>query len=251
MKLLVIVLCLLSERYLTHQVALNRFSWFSTYSDKGLSIVPKLGFLQQPIVLILLLILPWVAIIALAFGLLNTLVYGLIGFLMELVVFYYCLGQDNPFYPITTSKKKTAHPSVDAGNYLAIVNNQLFGVIFWYIALGPLALFTYRLISLCQKQAKLAVTAKWITALLDWIPARLTVVFYLLVGNFQQGFKCLFQKKLLLPSENNNLLTEVGLLAVRAQSEEQSSLPAAQNLVEYALVLSLVFVAVFTLVSWL
>ena len=75
--------------------------------------------------------------------------------------------------------------------------------------------------------------------------------FYLLVGNFQQGFKCLLQKKLLAPAENNTLLTEVGLLALQSQSDEQLSLPAAQGLVEYALILSLVFVAIFTMVSWL
>ncbi|OGV42032.1 MAG: hypothetical protein A3F46_08080 [Legionellales bacterium RIFCSPHIGHO2_12_FULL_42_9] len=251
MKLLVIVLCLLSERYLTHKVALDRFSWFGKYCDKLLAVIPKNRFLQHPLLLMLVVILPWIGIIALAIGLLKSYLFGFVGFLMQLVVFYYCLGPDNAFYPLSAPKKKNAHQALDAGNYLAVVNNQLFGVIFWYLALGPLAVLAYRLFSLCQKQSKLAAKAKWITSLLDWIPARLTVIFYLLVGNFQQGFKYLLQKKLIAPSENNTLLTEVGLLAVRAQTDEQLSLPAAQGLVEYALILSLVFVAIFTLVSWL
>src|SRR3990167_8673010 len=251
MKLLVIVLCLLSERYLTHKVSLNRFSWFGKYCDKLISLFPKIAFFQSPWILMLALIFPWIVIIAVAMGLLRSSLFGFVGVLMQLVVFYYCMGPDNVFYPLSAPHKKNAHQALDAGNYLAAVNNQLFGVIFWYIALGPLAVIAYRLFSLCQKQSKLVAKAKWITSLLDWIPARLTVIFYLLVGNFQQGFKCLLQKKLLAPSENNRLLTEVGLLAVRAQTDEQLSLPAAQGLVEYALILSLVFVALFTLVSWL
>ena len=251
MKLLVIVLCLLSERYLTHKVSLNRFSWFGHYCDKLISIFPKSAFFQSPWVLMLAVIVPWFVIVAMAMGLLKTYLLGFIGFLMQLVVFYYCLGPDNVFYPLSAAKKKGPHQALDAGNYLAAVNNQLFGVIFWYLVFGPLAVLGYRLISLCQKQSKLASLAKRVTELLDWIPARLTVLFYLLVGNFQQGFRCLLQKKFASPSENNTLLSEVGLLAVRAQCDEQLSLPAAQGLVEYALILSLVFVAIFTLVSWL
>lgn len=251
MKLLVIVLCLLSERYLIHKVSLNRFSWFGNYCDKLIALFPKIAFFQSPWVLLLMAILPWIGIIALAMGLLNSYLFGFIGFLIQVVVFYYCLGPDNAFYPLSTPQRKNAHQSSDIGNYFAVVNNQLFGVVFWYITLGPLAVLTYRLVSLCQQQSKLAAKAKWVTALLDWIPARLTAIFYLLVGNFQQGFKCLLQKKLLAPSENTNLLTEVGLLAVRTQTDEPLSLPAAQGLVEYALVFSLVFIAIFTLVSWL
>lgn len=251
MKLLVIVLCLLSERYLTHKVALNRFSWFGKYCDKLISLFPKIAIFQNPWVLMLAVVVPWIVVIAAAIGLLQSYLFGFVGFIMQLVVFYYCMGPDNVFYPLSTIHNKNAHQALDAGNYLAAVNNELFGVVFWYIALGPLAILGYRLISLCQKQSKLATKAKWITQLLDWIPARLTAIFYLLVGNFQQGFKCLLKKKMLAPSENNTLLTEVGLLAVRAQTDKQLSLPAAQGLVEYALILSLVFVAIFTLVSWL
>jgi AmpE protein len=75
-------------------------------------------------------------------------------------------------------------------------------------------------------------------------------VLYLLVGNFHQGFQCLLQRKSVTPAENNALLSEVGLLAVGPQ-EEKIALPAAQGLVEHAMVLCLVLLALFTLVSWL
>lgn len=251
MKLLVIVLCLLSERYLTHKVSLHRFGWFGQYCDKILHIVPKVSFLKSPWILMTVVVVPWCIIISLAIGLFNSFLVGFIGFLMQLVILYYCLGPDNAFYPVTATKKKNAHEELDAGNYLAQVNNQLFGVVFWYIVLGPLAALAYRLVSLCQKQSRMSDAAKLSTNLLDWIPARLVAISYLLVGNFQQGFPCFMQKALIVPSENSVLLTEVGLFAVRTKEDEKVSLPRAQGLAEHAMVIWLVFVAIFTMVAWL
>ena len=251
MKLLVIVLCLLSERYLTHQFASNRFGWFAPYCERLFGLLPKkIQWLKNPWVLLSLVVIPWVVIVAVLLGGFKSYLLGFVGFLMQLGIFYYCIGPDNVFYPASTNTKKQAKDAHTATHYLAAVNNQLFGVVFWYIALGPLAVLVYRLISLCQNETPLRDRAVWITNILDWVPARLTVVLYLLVGNFQQGFQCLLQRKSVTPAENNALLSEVGLLAVGPQ-EEKIALPAAQGLVEHAMVLCLVLLALFTLVSWL
>ena len=251
MKLLIIVLCLLSERYLTHKISLNRFDWFGKYCDKLRSILPEMVDRKKTWILLVLVMIPIVAVVGFALGLLNSILLGFIGFLIQLFIFYYCLGPANVFYPISANKEKQDKEEHEAGNYLASVNNQLFGVMFWYILLGPIAVLLYRLISLCQTQSPFTAKAVWLTSILDWIPARLTAVLYLLVGNFEQGFNCFIQKILAVPAENNELLTEVGLLAAHSHDDDKISLPLAQGLVEHALILALALLALFTMVSWL
>ena len=73
----------------------------------------------------------------------------------------------------------------------------------------------------------------------------------MLVGNFQQGFH--YYRRLFFSSPENNqtLLSNGGLLAARTTETDIVSLPHAQNLVEHALIVYMVFLAFFTLVAWL
>jgi AmpE protein len=253
MKLLVIVFCLLSERYLSHKIGLNRFGWFEKVCDKLISMLPKSAIVQNPWVLMMILILPWVLIVGVTLGLLKSVMFGIVGFLTQLIVFYYCLGPNNVFYPLSVSDKKhsASDTETSVSHYFSAVNNQLFGVVFWYVVLGPLAVLIYRLISLCQHQSLLSVKAKLVTSILDWVPARVTVLLYLLVGNFERGFHVFVKKFMASPAENNHLLSEVGLLAVRVKDDEKVSLPQAEGLVEHAMIAYLVLIALFTMVSWL
>lgn len=247
MKLLVIVLCLLSERFLIHKVSLYRFSWFSDYTKKVKNIFNKK---TDPLVLFIAIAAIPVGAFALIYLLLHSLLFGLVGFLANLFIFYYCLGPGNPFYPISAENENTSTDTVVA-HYFVLTNSQLFAALFWYLVLGPIGLLAYRIIDLCQTIPHIKVPAKHTANILEWIPARLEIVLLLLAGNFQRGFSHFINSFLTPPENNNTLISECGLLAVRHSDTEEVPLPVAERLVEYALVIYLVIIALFTLASWM
>ncbi|MFC3907713.1 hypothetical protein ACFORL_01285 [Legionella dresdenensis] len=250
MKLFAIVLCLLSERYLVHAASNKRELWFNHFFDRMNQILPqKLLSASSYLALVLLAVVPSL-IVCLLVCLLSSVLYGVIVFVINLVIFYLCLGPQNIFYPVKPLGDDL-NSELAAGNYFVIANNQLFAVILWFIVAGaPGALF-YRLLYVARGHEYTAIAAKRVSGLLDWISARVTLMFYLLVGNFQQGFD--YYRKMFLSSPDNNemLLSAGGLLAARTQEEQVVSLPYAQTMVEQALIVYLVFVALFTLAAWM
>ncbi|HHT0591689.1 TPA: regulatory signaling modulator protein AmpE [Legionella anisa] len=247
MKLLVILLCLLSERFLIHSVSYQRFYWFSDYCQKIKMITNKHG--SNPWVLLALIIVPIVLLVSIIYLLLYHLLFGLIGFLLSILIFFYCLGPQNVFYPIVQSDTKTNQELV--GDYFIIVNRQLFSLVFWYVIAGPIGALAYRLITLCRDFTYISEQANEVTDLLEWIPARLTVLLFLLVGNFQRALSSFTSYFFAKPDMNNDMLRVCGLLAVGTNEAEEIPMPVAESLVEHAIIVMLVFIALFTLVTWL
>lgn len=250
MKLVVIILCLLSERYLMHALSYQRFSWFGRYLGLLDKHVPKSGVLANSWMQLAMIVLPLVLLTALVLYLFDHLLFGFVGLLLNILIFYYCLGPENTFYPVSGIQEGESEEEA-AGSYLARVNPQLFAVMFWFIIAGPLGGLAYRLFYLCKDQDASKDAARCLTSWLDWVTARLTLLLYLLVGNFQRGYKYFCSMFLASPNRNEQFLSEGGLLAAHTDADEAVSLPYAQNLVEHALVVYLVFLALFTLVAWL
>lgn len=250
MKLFVMVLSLLSERYLVHSISFTRFNWFSDYYNSIKAKLPPKALFFNPWILMAIIILPLILSTALVFFLIGHKLYGLPGFLLNFIIFYYCLGPNNPFYAIRDDRSEEAREK-EAANYFVQVNDQLFAVILWYILLGPIAVLTYRLISLCRNYEDTADLAKTLTNWLNWIPARLMVLLCLLVGNFQKAFQSFTRHFFSLPEKNSELISTVCLLAARSTDEEKVEVPYAENLIEHAVLVFLVLVAFFTMVAWL
>ena len=150
MKLLIIVLCLLSERYLVHAISYSRFYWFNRFFDVVTGKLPTTGIFTNTYVALGLIILPFLLITWLLLALFGHALFGFIGLLLNLAIFYYCLGPVNSFYPVNTSTDELSE-EMTAGNYFADVNHQLFSVILWFILLGPLGVLCYRLLYLCKE----------------------------------------------------------------------------------------------------
>lgn len=249
MKLLVIVLCLLSERFLIHSVSYQRFSWFENYYLSIKKILDKNNTTAINSALMLAIIVgPITLLVGLIYGLLHSVLFGFIGLIFNIMIFFYCIGPKNPFYP--SAQEATESGNAHVGTYLAQVNNQLFSVIFWYILAGPIAVLIYRLISLSQTINQTAEIAQKITNILEWLPARLTALLYLLVGNFQSGLRPFMSFILAKPEFNNQMLAECGLRAARSNDvEEEVPMPIAESLMEHAIIVLLVSIALFTLVA--
>lgn len=247
MKLLVIVLCLLSERFLIHSVSFQRFNWFGEYYLSTKKLMNNNVF-NNPWFHLALIVLPIVLITYFIYLLLHTFLFGFFGFLTSLIIFFYCLGPQNVYYPIVSSNTDIDNNTV--GTYLIDANNQVFAVIFWFLLGGPIMALIYRLFSLCLKIPAISVEAHQIVDILDWIPSRLTVLLYLLVGNFQRGFPLFIKFFISNSDKNNQMLRECGLQAVRINDTDSILMPDAENLVEHAIIVLLVVIALFSFVWW-
>ncbi len=251
MKLLVIVLCLLSERFLVHVSSHQRFHWFSIYGNAMERRLSKVSLLSSPWLMIILASLPMLLVVFFALFLTANWLFGFVGLILNVIIFYCCLGPGNPFYSVRTPMDKETSCKDEVGEYFAQINGQLFAVLFWYIILGPLAVLAYRLISLCQNQQTVSQQALWLTQVLDWLPARMTVLLYLIVGNFQAGFPSFVKMVLGEPAKNQSLLSACGIQALGSGESESPTMPRAENLVEHAVIALLVLLACFTLVAWM
>ncbi|WP_133129640.1 hypothetical protein [Legionella yabuuchiae] len=250
MKLLVIVLCLLSERFLIHMSSHHRFEWFEPYANSFSKKLPEKGMWANGWVRLAALILPIITVSSLIFFFLNNVAFGFASLIFNILLFYYCLGPQNPFYPKRQHTEHEITPD-EVGAYLADVNGQLFTVIFWYIVIGPIGILAYRMISLSRSLNITKPAASLLTALLDWIPAKMTSFLYLLVGNFQAGLSYFLKYFFMSPEANRLMLIQCGLQAVEKEQESQMLLPQAETLVEHAVIVLLVFLAIFTMVAWL
>jgi AmpE protein len=228
----------------------QRFVWFDHYYTSIKKIADKSPYFSQQALMLALIVLPIILSASLVYLLLCSILWGFPGFLAQIALFYYCLGPKNPFYP-DSDMSKDPSDEVLIGSYLAQVNNQLFAVVFWYLVAGPIAALFFRLFSLARDITQVAPLAHTVTDLLEWIPARITALLYLLVGNFQAGFKTFISYLAGKPSLNNPLLSECGLLALRSNNPEESTMPATEQLVEHAGVVLLVVIALCTLAAWL
>jgi AmpE protein len=230
MKLLVIVLCLLSERFLVHAALHKRFYWISAYINFIAGRLSKVS----PWIILSFILLPFVVVVSVILYYFSNSVFGFVGLLLNLIIVYCCIGPGNPFYPVRVQ-----------------ANGQLFAVIFWYITLGPLAALVYRLIAQSRKQQSLSQIALKLTNILDWLPARMTILLYLLVGNFQAGLRDFGKLLFKTPSNNQILLSVCGLQALSSNGVKSAKMLQAEKLVEYAVILLLVLLAFFTLVAWM
>ena len=248
-KLLVIVLCLLSERFIVHGKSHHRFSWFATYEKHLIKYLSNVPFLSSPIVLLVGVLLPIFILTTIAFSLFAGWIFGFVGLLFNIFIFYYCLGPTNPFYPVRQGPDENMKRN-EAGDFLSQTNSQLFAVLFWYIVSGPLFILMYRLLSLSQKQRIVGKLATSLTQLLDWMPARMAALLYLLVGHFQAGRSKFAKLFFSAPAKNHTLLSTCGVLALGVGQNESVQMTEAESLVEHAVIALLVLLAVFTLVAW-
>ena len=241
MKFLVIVLCLLAERFLVHQLDLKKFQWFSAYTNVVSQFVNSI--LVNPIVLLAALVIPLVLLIGCVSMLLSGLMFGMVGLFLHVIILYYCLGPINAFYPVSADDS-----SDEIGEYLINANEQLFGVLFWYLCFGVVGVVTYRLLSLCKKYTPVASYAVMVFDILNWIPARITALCYLLVGNFQHGMAIFGQRIVNAPADNGLLLSQCGIAALDSGRGEPLTLGHAQTHVEHAALLWVFLLAIYTFV---
>ena len=153
-------------------------------------------------------------------------------------------------------------------------NNRLFAVVFWFVVLGPLAAWAYRVTDLIRRRAvfnaardeqedgnsaRVRDAAEMLHGWLAWIPARLTAVGYAAAGHMDEALAALRapseEKDATTSERSENLLARVGIaaLALQARPDEKTTerairgAQAANHLVFKLLLIWAVIIAAMTL----
>ena len=124
-------------------------------------------------------------------------------------------------------------------------NNRLFAVVFWFVLLGPLAAWAYRVTDVIRRRAvfnaardeeadghvvRIRDAAIMLHGWLAWVPARLVAVGYATAGHFEEAIAAMRapteQRDATTSEHSESLLARVGTAALALQDRADESLTA-------------------------
>lgn len=259
MSVIIVVLALLALRYIQIGQTERRYIWVISYAAKALAFFKKRKI--HNINLILLgMILPWLGFLVVVEGLIYFRVFGLVGFVVNLLFFWFAL------WPLTrqqlvaegfeTGQENEASQS--PAYFLVEANQATFAVIFWFFLLGIYGALLYRFLNLLYRHAHqfaevegFVLFLNLLQKIVDWLPARLLGLTYALAGNFSPAFdewKKYAKKEV---GYNEILLQETGEKAL-AGTFSETALPEEKSreiirLIDRSLTIWIVLAAFFTI----
>ena len=267
MNLIALLIGLVVERLATQLFHWRRMRWLDRIVDWGFAQARRFSTWPPLLLIVLLsivLVLPVFAVIVILGGTLAGFTY----LLLAVVVLFFSLGphdigEDVDEYcaallseeedDILSAANAIVEGDVpeDALQRIHCVeesvcvqaNNRLFAVIFWFMLLGPLAAWTYRVTDLIRRRAvfiasrseeddvdaaRIRDAAITLHGVLAWVPARLTAVGYATAGNFDDAIAALRapaeQANATLSEHNELLLARVGVAALGLQDNPDESM---------------------------
>lgn len=296
MKIVALFIALLLERLFTHWFHWRELRWLDPLIDFGLRLSKrwseKVPYLWLAVTLTVA-VLP----VLLARVIFHETLLGLPYLMLSVVVLFLCLGPQDIGEEVDRwraaieseddvternfarallergfNDTKGARSSVPPAVFVQ-ANNRMFAVIFWFVVLGPIGAWLYRMTDLVRRRAlfqsqragsllaaECGMHATQLQALLAWIPARLSAIGYILAGSYDAGraaWVALPQANS-LSKGNERLLGHVGVAALAAQINTDETPQefimrcgrGAKNLVLRTLWFWLVGLAVLTLVGF-
>lgn len=144
---------------------------------------------------------------------------------------------------------------------LVLAGRRLFGVIFWYVVLGPTGAVMFRAADILRHHAEVDSeatrdAARQLYGVLEWAPSRILAGTYALAGSFDDAMAerraCYAESSGHFFEMNEDILacTGRGALAFAEQLDEVGELDAANNLLFRALVIWLAVLALLSLIGW-
>lgn len=276
MKLIVILISLIVLRYMQFARTTNRYCWFQKYAAWVQKSFKKI---QQPWLLTAIILLP-ILIVALLLQLSLAIgFFYIIGFIFSVLVLWYCLWPVSLREQVDSSlveqqsvndqsdsetKEEDAVSSDDHDTHVLTeilfcnANTYTFAVLFWYVVLGPLGAILYRMILQLTKLSShpndapngIVGVAHTLENLLDWIPARLVGLSYVLAGNFVKGFPRWIHYFRSGLDSNQDLLIASGFGAADIDPKADGDAEEAYQvlrMVDRALIVWLIVIAILTL----
>jgi AmpE protein len=240
MRFLIIVLVLLSDRYMIHHMQKIRRTWLESYTEFLKNLIPQSLINSHPLSLYFLVLGSLIAFCLLFEATQSMSLFFILYFIFEFVVFYVCLGEHNLFYFNTNQKDH-----LNKKEYIIAINQEIFAIIIWFFAFGPVGAILYRVTLNFAKIPGIDKSIHVLNDIFDWLPTRLTALLFLLVGQFQPGFSEYIQHILSKPEHNNTMLLSMAEHALDCKSMEKLTISKLENLFTHACLLLLFILAVF------
>ena len=301
MNLIALLIGLAIERLATQIFHWRRMRWMDRIIDLGFRQADKMANWPAVIPVILLgfvLVLPVAAVI----WFLGDALAGFAYLLLAIVVLFFSLGphdigEDVAAYcraleaddeeQIHNAAKAIVEDDVpdDPAARTSLVeaavcvqaNNRLFAIVFWFMLLGPLAAWAYRVTDLIRRRAvftaareegedgqiaRIRDAAEMLHGWLAWIPARLTALGYAAAGHMDEAIAALRapteDHDLTTSKRNEALLARVGIAALALQDRPDETpserairgAQAANHLVFKLFLIWAVVIAIMTLTAF-
>jgi membrane protein required for beta-lactamase induction len=301
MKLIALLIGLVVERLATQLFHLRELRWLDRIIDRGFRQADRFANWPALIPVTILAVILVAPVLLVVFGL-GDLLFGFPYLLLAILVLFFSLGpkdigedvdeyctalesededeirksaralteRDLPKDPLERIRMVEEAVCVQA-------NNRLFAVIFWFVLLGPIGAWSYRVTDLIRRRAVFDASrdddsrktadmvleaAGQLHGWLAWIPARLTAIGYAMAGSFEgalsawrltEGAAAKSQSE-----QSETLLARVGIGALALQSKKDESVSdrgvrgatAANGLVFRLLFIWAAVIAAMTLYGW-
>jgi AmpE protein len=301
MKLIALLIGLVIERLATQLFHLRELRWLDRVIDVGFRQVDRFANWPALIPVIILAVILVLPILLVVFGLGDAL-FGFPYMILAIVVLFFSLGpkdigeevdeyctalESEDEEEIRKAAKALAEKDLPSDPMERIgkveeavcvqANNRLFAVIFWFVLLGPIGAWTYRVTDLIRRRAVFNASrvddgfktagmvldaAGQLHGWLAWIPARLTAIGYAMAGSFEGALSAwrTAEKNVgkTQSAQSEALLARVGVgaLALRADEDETVAergvrgATAANGLVFRLLFIWAAVIAAMTLYGW-
>lgn len=298
MNLIALLIGLVIERLATQLFHWRRMRWLDRIIDTGFRQAGKLARWPAVIPIIVLAIL-FVLPVFIVIWLLGETLAGFTYLLLAIVVLFFSLGpqdigeevmeyckaletgDDEEIQNAARAIVEGDVPDEPGARTAAVeaavcvqANNRLFAVVFWFVLLGPLAAWAYRVTDLIRRRAVFNATraaaddadaervrdaAEALHGWIAWVPARLTAVGYAMAGHFEDALAALRapteERDATTSEQSENLLARVGTAALALQDRPDETpsqravrgATAANHLVFRLLLIWAVIIAAMTL----
>ena len=293
MKLIALILGLGLEHLATQLLHLRELHWFDAYFDFGLERLKRLNALFTYAAVVLIILLPLIPVLWASMALRGTAIWDLPYLLFAVLIVFFCLGPRDLGTEVDeycsalssgdTERSEEVLAELCEGDHAGSsdieavedaifvqATNRIFGVVFWFIVLGPVGAWLFRVSDLFRHRAAYEssrnpdttttalVAVETVHGVLVWIPARLAALGYALSGSFDDAFDSWrnYELRTDLPfhRSNDEVVACVGKAAMTGSLEEPpNSSAAARNsmrLVTRTLFIWVTVIAVMTLFGW-
>ncbi|MGI9264168.1 MAG: regulatory signaling modulator protein AmpE [Gammaproteobacteria bacterium] len=298
MNLIALFLGLILERTATKLFHLRELRWLDPYFDWGFGKLDRMGGPTGVVVVIVLILLPVLPILILQHEF-SHLLFGLLAIAFATIVLFFSLGprdlaneveeytsaveSGNSEEIARTAKVLTESdlPREKGASVLAVeeavliqANNRVFGVIFWFMILGPAGAWLFRVADLMRRRAVFKTgrieaagepapnylhTLLATFGVLAWLPARLLALGYAMAGSFEaavsdwRGYYESCSDKFF--HVNDDILAAAGKGAIREENAEPEEIPvrpvqAATRLVNRTLLIWVTAISLLTLIGF-
>lgn len=292
MTLISVVICITLERFLNSLHTIRNFRWLEFYAlNMSKSATPNSSLKNFVLTFIIIFPLP---LFVLIIDSQLKFIFSPLEFLFATGILFYSIGPETFYDRLKAfcnakqsndeasaswfaekilrrsleTEEKNQLPLTLINNLFPIVNDRIFAPVFWFVVLGPFGAILYRCVSRVefiysshqQSPSSLYKLTQHTLGLLNWIPARLCALGFMLVGNFSESLKhC---KKLDTPaffslsnSHSNKLLACIASGAINLPIDialiRHNNLSDALSLIRRNIELCLGIIALLTLMGTL